>query len=131
MKNINKILREKIEETKKNCQIIDEVVTQGVITKRFGEYCKEMTTLEFLSEEAGIFSEIGNYDETIQSLTDMKIRIDAAIEPYLTDYLNTIALLRVPTHLQETNPYQELYDFAKAKYETAVQKCEQRLLISV
>ena len=109
---------------------VDEIVAQGFIGRRFGEYTKQLIMLDFLADEAEVFVRYRDFDRSVNSLTQMKFKLDSVAGVLMadgeleTEKVGNLSVIKNP-NFDNIQKYRELYDFAQQKYEDAVSKCEQ------
>jgi len=115
----------------KNRQVrrVDELVSQGYISKRLGSYAQHLLVLDHLSDEARTYSSLGRVNKTIESLTEMKIKLHSVGALLLADgeikseEVDGIKYLANP-NFDNIEKYRELYDIAQKKYDDSLSECE-------
>ena len=105
-------LERKLENGKRNMLRINEIVGQGFISERFGEYAKYLIVLNHLSDQVEAFAIYGYQYSAQRSLSNAESSKNTAICLYTQSYLEKFK--EIPEH------YKELVNLAGARYDEAV-----------
>ncbi len=115
---INHLMTGKLNNIRDCSNRIDEIVKQGKISERLGEYAKELAIIDFVSEESVALADQNDIYSTGKSLADGRLRLDRIASLYFdTKFLKE----GIP------NYYLSLLDLARERYNKAVSKCEEIL----
>ena len=122
----------KLREARSYSEKVDTMVSQGKMDRRFGDYTQQLIMLDFLAEEAEVFTGHGLYDRAMNSLTQMKFKLDSVAGVLLadgelqTEKMGHFSVIKNP-NFNNMEKYQGLFDFAHQKYEDAVDKFSKTL----
>lgn len=104
-------LEGKIQETNREIERINERSRQGFISQRLGEYSKCLVIIDYLATEAETYAKFRCVDNADHTLSIMKHWLDCVATEVLKD----------------RDEHQELYNFAKQRYDDTLTKCSQLL----
>lgn len=118
----------KLEQLKLDDGRVDELVKKRYMSKRFGDYTRQLLMLDFLAHESEVLARYGCVQKSIKSLTEMKFKLDSVAGILIADgELETdtesdgLRVIKNP-NFDNVGRYKGLYDFAQQKYEDAVNR---------
>jgi len=122
-------LNKGFEERKKQYERLKEISETGFISRRLVEYAGSLLVLDHLADEAEFYAESFEVYYAEKSLSEMKGRLDYVAGLFLsggtleTESIDQgLSIVKNP-NFENIPKYQELYDFAKQRYDEAVTKC--------
>jgi hypothetical protein len=126
-------LQRRLETRRKASERITEIVTQGFISQRFGDYAQQLIILDHLADESETYARIGYQEKTMDSLLEMRFQLDnvagvlmAAGKLETEKVGRGFCVIKNP-NLDNMDKYRELFDFARHKYDDALNRCVQIL----
>lgn len=109
-KDRNEEMKIEFEELKSNTEIVDNLVEDEFISKRLGEYIKNIADLDFSILEAIFFAEDRNEQGAAKNLINLRrYRLDNIANLFLDHNSSEIA-----------KDYRPLFDLAKNRYDEAI-----------
>ena len=126
-------LQRKLDKAREDYQRLRELVKQGFISERLGEYSGYLLILNQLAYESEVYARFGDINRAGKSLADMKGYLDGVAgvllargKVQLTKIGGGLSIIQNPD-FDNLEKYRELYDLAKQRCDNAVSKCEQIL----
>jgi len=121
-------LMKRTEERSKQVKELTSFVDEGYISERLGAYTQELLVLNQLSDEIEVYIELRNVNSALESLTEMKNRLDFNVGAILladgkikSKMVDGISCLANP-NFKNVTKYKELYDFAQEIYDESKNK---------
>lgn len=117
--------REQLDEMNQNTETLNGLVAKGVINRSFMDYLSNLMIIDFKIWEAGAYAQQGRFREATSSLVDAKLTLDGIVISRISSSRRTNPKFRFGDQIPEYQ--QAIYDLAKERYETAVDKIEEVL----
>ncbi len=125
-------------ECQEKCKRVKDLVSKGIVSKRFGEYIMEMGFLDLLTREAEIYARLYGLEKATGSLAEMREHLDVIAGMYMSNLppvrdketgLLFVNMQDFPKSLEDGSfqDYLELYELAKRRCDSALEKVEQIL----
>jgi len=114
-------LAESLMERRKEYECTKQLVKEGVITRRLGDYMEHLLILDLLKEEVEVYLQFGEFEKARRSLYQMECRLDGVSAVLLsrgkleTERINGITAVK-NIDLSNMARTKELYDLAKERY---------------